>query len=186
MPLPQKVIDRLSREPATTPGWSGQLLLFSSALFLISLFVYAGVVFGYRPYYEKQRKALNNKIQTFTQQIPLPEQEKITSFYSQLANTKELLDKHVLLTPVFAWLEKNTHSNVFLKSLSIDVGGGQISFSATGKSLLDVQEQLAVLERSPDVQTMTITGVTAGEKGAWDFGGTFSLSPEFFANKTGL
>ncbi|MBI2623752.1 MAG: hypothetical protein HYW65_04280 [Candidatus Liptonbacteria bacterium] len=183
MPLPQKVIDRLSREPAGTPGWSSQLLLFSGALFLMSAIVYGGIVLGYKPYFEGRRKKLNDQIQAFTQQIPLAQQVKLTSFYAQLSNVKTLLDQHAALTPFLKWFEEHTHQNVFYGQLSVDVPSGKVSFSGTGKSLRDVEEQLAAFERAKEVQSATFGGVTAGEKGVWEFGGTLTLPASSFRKK---
>ena len=178
MPLPQKVIDRLSREPAGTPGWSSQLLLFAGGLFAIAILVYGGIAFGYRPYFEGQRKKLNDKIQAFIQQIPLAKQEEITSFYSQLSNIKTLLDKHVMVTPVLQWLEGHTQKNVMYQQLTTDPSAGRISFSASAKSIGDVEEQLAVFEKAPDVRGVDFGSIGIGEKGAWTFQGTVVLNPK--------
>ena len=183
MPLPQKVIDRLSREPAGTPGWSSQLLLFSGALFLISVIVYGGVVLGYKPHFEARMKKMNDQIQAFTQQIPLAQQEKITSFYAQLSSIKKLLDQHALLTPFLGWLQGHTQTNIFYRQFSVDVPTGKVALSGTGKSLGDVEEQLAVFERAKEVMSASFGAVTAKEKGVWEFSGALTFSPSFFTSK---
>jgi hypothetical protein len=180
MPLPQKVIDRLSREPAGTPGWSGQLLLFSGALFSITFIVYGGIVFGYKPHFEGRVKKLDAQIRTFTQQIPLKEQETLTAFYAQLTNIKTLLDRHVSLAPFWEWLEKHTHANVYYRQLSVDPVAGRVNFSAAGRSLGDVEEQLAVFERAKEVEEIMFQSVSVGEKGVWGFGGALLLSADLF------
>ena len=58
MALPQKVLEQLGREPPKTPGWAGQFLMFSSTIFFVSLVVYIGLVFGYRPYITSEVKKL--------------------------------------------------------------------------------------------------------------------------------
>ncbi|MBI2888307.1 MAG: hypothetical protein HYY10_00085 [Candidatus Liptonbacteria bacterium] len=183
MPLPQKVIDRLSREPLGTPGWSSQLLLFSGALFLISVIVYGGVAFGYKPHFEGRIKKLNDQIQAFTQQIPLAQQEKITSFYAQLSNVKKLLDQHAALTPFLKWFQEHTQANIFYRQFSVEVTTGKVMVSGTGKSLGDVEEQLAIFERAKEVKESLFGSVTSKEKVGWEFSGTLTFPPGFFTSK---
>jgi len=158
-------------------------LLFSAALFLISVIVYGGVVFGYMPYFEGRRKKLNDQIQAFTQQIPVAQQENLTSFYAQLSNIKKLLDERAVFSPFLKWLEERTQANIFYRQISVETLSGKVSFSGAGKSLGDVEEQLAVFERAKEVTAATFGPVTSKEKGVWEFSGALSLTPGFFTNK---
>ncbi len=180
MPLPQKVVDRLTQGSVTTPGLAGQLLLFSGTLFLIGLFVYGGIVFGYRPYFERQRKSLNDKIQAFVQEIPATEQDKIISFYSQLENIRNLLDRRVSLSAFFAWLERVTQQNVYFRQLSIDVPSGKVNFVGVAKNLTDVEEQLAIFERIPEIQSAAMDRASFTNDKTWEFSGTLLLLPSVF------
>lgn len=180
MPLPQKVIEQLSREPPRTPGWSGRLLMFSSTIFLFSLFIYLGIIFGYRPYLDSEVKKLNNQIQSFAQQIPLEEQEKIIAFYSQLVNLRSLLAGHTAVSPFFEWLERNTHQNVFFSKLTLNIQGQQAVFVGTAKTVVDMAEQLQVFQERPEVRRATFSSVTIGSAGTWQFNATLILDPRFF------
>lgn len=120
MPLPEKVIEQLGREPPRTPGWSGQLLIFSSTVLFISVFIYFGLTFGYQTYLKSQVQKIKDQVQAFSQQIPADEQAKIASFYSQLTNLKSLLANHVFSSQIFGWLEKNTQANIYWNRFSLD------------------------------------------------------------------
>ena len=120
MALPQKVSDQLARAPARTHGVLSQLLMLCSTLLAISLAVYFGLVFGYRPYLENQIKELNDRIESFTKSVPPEDQARLTSFYSQVVNLKSLLGRHVVTTPFFEWLEKNTQANVYITNLNLN------------------------------------------------------------------
>ncbi|MBU6500336.1 MAG: hypothetical protein KGJ89_00705 [Patescibacteria group bacterium] len=182
MPLPQKALEQIGREPPKTPGWSRQLLMFSSTVFIFSLLIYFGLAFGYKSYLNTQVQQLQDQIQAFGQQIPLDQQAKIIQFYSQLANLKKLLDNHTISSRIFSWLSKNTQTNVYWTSFSLDSQGGQVSLSGTAKSVADVGQQLAIFQSLPELTSMETNGVS-GSGNNWQFsvdlkfiGGYFSAS----------
>ncbi len=179
MALPQKVIEQLGREPARTPGWSGQVLMFTSTLFFIALFVYAGIIFGYKPYLNASIKKLNDQINTFAQQIPQGQQKDIIHFYSQLANVKKILDGHIFTSPFFGWLEKNVNPNVYFTSVNITMSNHQVVLNGLGKTLDDVTAQLELFRQAPEVAKLAVGGVTVTSKGI-TFDTTLTFAPSFF------
>jgi len=54
MPLPDKVIEQLGREPPKTPGWSFGIVMFSGTILFIAVFIYFGLTLGYEPYLQLQ------------------------------------------------------------------------------------------------------------------------------------
>lgn len=180
MALPQKVIEQLGRAPVKTPGWSGQLLMFSSTLFFISLVVYLGLIFGYRPYLNSQVKRLNDKIQSLSQQIPLEDQKKIINFYAQLVNLRTVLNGHIFTTPIFGWLEKNTHSNVYYTRLGLNAQNRQVTIAGLAKSVWDIAEQLKIFDDDPGVSQLNFGNSSIGPGGLWQFNLVLTLTPEMF------
>ena len=120
MPLPQKVVEQLGREPSQTPGWSRKLLMFSGTIFFIALFVYFGLSFGYTPYLAAQIAQINKDIDQFGQQVSVGDQLKLVSFYSQLGNIKSLLSSQIVGLRVFDWIENNTQVNSYLRNLAVN------------------------------------------------------------------
>src|ERR1035441_315975 len=112
MPLPQQVINQLSREPSETPGWSGGILLFSGALLLIILAVYFGMIFAYEPYLNGEISSVQSQIATLGQTISPGDQANLIAFYSQIANLQSLLHNHVIFSQFLSWLEQNTEAHV--------------------------------------------------------------------------
>ncbi|MDE2079655.1 MAG: hypothetical protein KGI73_04725 [Patescibacteria group bacterium] len=182
MAFPQNNIEQmLRREPASTAsGWSVQLLMFASTVFVITLVVYFGLVYGYTPYLQAQRDKLDQQIQTFSEQVPAADQEKIIGFYSQIANIQTLLSGHVLSTPVFGWLESHTSPNVYYAGLQVDVAGGKLSLSAVAATMADVETQIKVFETAPEVQSVVLGGIAQDKSGAWDFSAALAMAPGFF------
>src|SRR3989344_6627831 len=126
MAFPENVLDRLTREPTSTPGWSGRLLTLSLVVFAVSVALYAGLTLAWQPYLASQIDKLNADIKSAGAQIPVSEQGKLAVFYSELANIKTLLAKHIFISPVFAWLEKNTSPNIYFSKLNLDTTNNQL------------------------------------------------------------
>jgi len=179
MALPQKVIEQLGREPATTPGWSGQLLMFTSTLFFISLFVYLGLAFGYSPYLSAQENKVQDQIQAFSQQIPVDQQVQLANFYSQISNLRTLLADHVISSPVFAWLEKNTEANIYFNKFSLTPSTSQLEVGGNAPSLDDVDQQLLIFKSQPEIQRIEIGSITLSNN-VWQFDFTLHFNPGYF------
>lgn len=180
MPLPQKVIEQLGREPPKTPGWSGHLLMFSGTIFAITLFIYLGLAYGYESYLQSGVKKLQDQIQAFGRQISPDEQAKLVGFYSQIANLRTLLSKHVVSSRAFAWLEKNTQANVYYASFDLDVAGSQLTFAVKAKTMADVLQQIAIFENLPEIGKLRISNVSLGSDGWWQFSASIVLPSGYF------
>ncbi|OGY99005.1 MAG: hypothetical protein A2945_04135 [Candidatus Liptonbacteria bacterium RIFCSPLOWO2_01_FULL_52_25] len=178
MPLPQKVIEQLGREPPRTPGWSGQLLMFSSTVFFITLFIYLGLAFGYAPYLNASFKKLEDQKAAILQDIPLERQTQLIEFYSQLANLKTILSQHVVASPLFDWLEKNTHQNVYITEFSLNAAVHQVTIKGVGVALDDVNEELILLQSRPEVKRVDIKKISL-EEGMWNFDVTLFMDPNY-------
>lgn len=179
MALPQKVIDQLGREPPKTPGWSGQLLIFSSTVFFISLFIYLGLTFGYKSYLAKGVQNLHDQIQAFSQQISQDEQTKLINFYSQLANLRSLLSNHAISSRVFSWLEKNTQMNVYYDRFETDIDGSHLVLSAKAKTMPDAIQQIAIFETLPEAKGVTVGNINFSDNW-WQFQVAIDLTPDYF------
>ncbi len=179
MALPEQVVDRLSREPVHTPGWSGQLLMFAATIFFISLGVYLGLMFGYKPYLDSKISGLDAQIQKFTQEIPLSDQEQLASFYSQLSNLGGILKKHVVSSPLFDWLEKHTDANVFYAKFNFNPGTNQLALTGTAKTTNDFVQQIQAFQGESAVERINVNSLTSSSNGTWQFDLVLFLRPDF-------
>ena len=179
MALPEQVIDRLSREPVHTPGWSGQLLMFAGTIFLISLGVYLGLMFGYKPYLNSKISKLDAQIQKFTQEVPLSDQEKLASFYSQLSNLTGILHTHVISSPLFDWLEKRTDVNVYYTKFNFNPATKQLALTGIAKTTSDFIQQIQAFQAESAVERMNVNSLTSSPNGMWQFDLVLFLRPDF-------
>lgn len=184
MALPQTVLERLERETPRTPGWSGQLLMFSGTVFFLSILIWVGLVYGYKPYLFSQLKKAQTQIQAFGQQVPVEEQAKIANFYSQLTNLKNLLGGHVLVSQLFPWLEKNTEVNVYFEKFGLNTKTGEVLLGGVAKTMDDVNQQLAIFSSRQEVKKLSVTTVSF-EGGAWRFDVKLSLNDGYFSQSRG-
>lgn len=181
MALPQKVIEQLGREPPKTPGWSSQLLMFSGTIFFISLLVYFGLTYGYRPYLDSQTKQLKDQLQSFSQKVTIEKQAELVAFYSQLANLKTILAKHNSASPSFDWLEKNTETNVYFTKFSLTSATNQISLEGIAKTMDDIDQQLVDFASQTDtVQRLSVSNISFSNN-AWQFQVVLTFKPGFFS-----
>jgi hypothetical protein len=179
MPLPEKVIEQLGREPTGTQGWALGALFFSGGLLFLALAVYAGLSFGYEPYLQSQLTSQQNKMNALDQSIPATQQAQLIEYYSQVANLQSLLQNHVNATQFFSWLEKNTEANIYYQSFTLSAGG-QVTLTAVGSTEADVNQQIAIFENAPEVSAVTVSSVSAapvvGGGGGWTFNVTLAMN----------
>lgn len=180
MALPQQVVERLGREPTGTPGWSSRLLMFAGTLFFISIAVYLGLEFGYKPYLSSQVGKLNDQIQRFTQEIPVNDQNNLISFYSQISNLNGILNQHVVSSPLFDWLEKNTENQIYYTKLDFTPSTGQLTLMGFSKTVNDFSQQLQVFQSDPGVDRININNFAFTQNGSWQFDETLFLNNRLF------
>ncbi|MBI5220803.1 MAG: hypothetical protein HY978_03125 [Candidatus Liptonbacteria bacterium] len=182
MPLPQTVSDKLRERQDAGPGWSGELLMFSGAIFLMGVFVYFGVVYGLDPYLTRKVASLDAEIQALSQEVPLEDQVRTIGLFSQINNLRTVLDKHTVASPVFAWLEVHTLPQVFFTRLTLNARNRQLVLSGVARTIPDLSAQVAVLEKqSDDVEQLSVGNITIHSSGVWQFDLNLRLSPKLFA-----
>jgi hypothetical protein len=182
MPLPEKVIEQLGREPSSgTRGWAVGALLFSGGLLFLALVLYFGLTYGYQPYLQSQLTAAQTQVTGLNNSISSDQQVQLIDFYSQIANLQTLLQNHVLASQFFSWLEKNTEANVYYQTFSL-TSAHEVSLTGVANTEADVNQQLAIFENAPGVVSASVSDVTAPQslQGGWDFTVTLAMSPSIF------
>lgn len=183
MALPEKVLEQLAREPPKTPGWAGQFLTFSATIFFLALFIYAGTVYGYRPYLGSKVDELKGQLQLAGQQIPVEEQAKIANFYSQVVNLGTLLRGRTFVSGIFAWFEKNTQVNIYYNRFNLNVPNNQLSLGGIAKTVEDANQQFAIFQSRPEVGRINVDTIVSAA-GVWQFDITIFFAPDYFSGST--
>jgi uncharacterized protein YpmB len=163
MALPQQVIDNLSNEKQETPKSFSGLITFSIGIFILLVVIYLGIIFGYDPYLNSQLSQTNTQMNNLVKSIPGDQQASLLKFYSGLSNVQVLLKNHTAFSPFFTWLEKNTESNVYYTNLSIS-SQQKISLTVNAKSQSDMEQQIAIFEKSPDISNFSISSINSSQQ----------------------
>lgn len=180
MPFPEKVIERLEREPVRTPGWSGSLLAFSFAIFVIALVLWGGIKYGYETYLQKQVDTLDGQIKAFSQNISAADQARVQTFYSQISNIQKLTSGHIVASPVFDWLQATTLQSVYFSKFSLNAQTNQLSLTGVARTLPDVSSQITAFQGATDkVSKVTVSNVSMGQGTNWQFDIILTFVPGF-------
>lgn len=151
--MPNRV--QLGREQAAI-GLPWRLFLFSLLVVIAVVVIYAGLDFGYKIYLNNQIKVRDQKINELTQAISQEEQNQFINFYSQLANLQILLDKHLLISKIFPFLEKNTNQQVYYNRVDLRASQRRLDLEGAAASYEIFAQQLEALNRAPEVEQLVV------------------------------
>jgi len=181
MPLPEKVIEQLGREPSGTQGWAVGALFFSGGILFLAIVIYLGLTFGYEPYLQSELSTTQNQVSALDNTISASDQSQLINYYSQIANLQTLLQQHVLSSQFFTWLEQNTEANVYYQSFGLSEGNA-VALGGVAKTEADVNQQIAAFENSPEVSSVTVSNVNAPQLlgNGWSFTVTLDMNPSVF------
>ncbi|MCS6789095.1 MAG: hypothetical protein NZ484_00805 [Patescibacteria group bacterium] len=185
MPLPEKIIDELSKEKFGTPGWSWKIFMFSVFVLIITISFYLGLNFGYKPYLNSKINELDKQKQQILQSISENDQNKLMIFYSQIANIFDLLKNKKNISQIFSWLEKNTLPDVIFNKFNFNKAGNQINLGGFSLSRESALNQILVFQQSPDVNNIVLNNLNSNSAGqnqieVWQFDATIYLKESFF------
>jgi hypothetical protein len=172
-------------------GLPWRTLVISATVFLVTVVIYLGMVFGLEPYLKNQIDHETQRMDELTSNINQSQQKAALDFYSQLYNISILLKSRVDVSPFFAAIEAHTPSDVVLSTASVDVLRGQKahivgSASSFDSILASASSWRADTALIKDVSLNTIgiaSGATAVAKGT-TFSMDVTFAPGVFNQKT--
>jgi Tfp pilus assembly protein PilN len=178
----QELAEKLSREPQVGGGMPAKLLMFSVSIFIITLVIYLGMVFGYEPYLNAQLNKINNQISITGSQISPTDQTQLINYISQITNLKAIFNNHVISSNLLSYLEKNTDPNVYFNRLSLTVFNNQVQLSGLAKSMDDLIGQLAAWQSSSAITRVDFSQISYTPQG-FSFSATLIFQPGFLTKQ---
>jgi Tfp pilus assembly protein PilN len=152
-------------EPERLPvGWPWRLFIAAFGVFLATVLGYVGILFGYQPYLRNQIQQKTNEIEQLSETIPKADQDQFINFYSQLVNLKNILDSHVMASPLFSFLERTTHPRVYFANASMKFREGELELNGLAESYAAVTEQLEVFSQAPEIDRLLVSQAQLGER----------------------
>ena len=161
-----------------TIGLPWRLMVFSFVLFLFSIFIFAGLRYGYGTYLDAQTVEVDENIAALAQQVSESEQEELLLFYSQLTNLQKVLDRRVFTVNTFPFLEKNTLPLVYYTEVQYTAEEGVVILNGVANSMQVFVQQITLFEESPEVERVIIDDVGL-ERGTVSFGLHIAFQSEF-------
>lgn len=181
--IPKKTLTR----PAYLKRGPSFLVLFSVFLLIIS-----GVALG-GAYFYKNR--LNQGVDGLTRSLKQTQDildpnflQEIKRIDEKIKNAKIILSQHVLITPLFTFLENSTLKNIRFNSLSFHSPAPMKSetvliLTGSAVSFKSLALQIEEFKKNNSVKDINTSGLALGEKGEVNFSMEISFSPSYFRNK---
>lgn len=137
-------------------GWPWRFLIFSFLIALASVVVYLGLAFGYESFLQARIIQLDDDIEQLSQSIPQEQQDKLTDFYSQLANLQNVLNKHIFASNIFPLLERNTNHLVYFNIADLKMSDRHLVLEGEASSYQVFSQQLEAFNRMPSLQKVVV------------------------------
>ncbi|HEV8666221.1 MAG TPA: hypothetical protein VN665_00020 [Candidatus Paceibacterota bacterium] len=175
-------IPKKSLDIGATPrgGHFGGLIFLISLLIFIASLVAAGAAFAYTKY-------LTNAIASKSKSLILAEGaydpgsiQDLVRLDSRLTQAKVLLDKHVAVSGIFAFLSTQTLSNVSFSSFTYalnDDGSANVTMNGTADSFATVALQSDQFGGNKLLKNVIFTNITADAAGHISFGVSATVDP---------
>ncbi len=152
-----------SGDRAQQGGWPWRLLLLSGIIFLTTIAIYAGMQFGLSPYLSGQSKSVDQQINKLSGAISADEVNNFSAFYSQLNNIQNLLADHAKSSDVTDFLEKNTLTNVYFKTMSLDWSTRTLKFDGNAPSYSVLSQQMEIFRQAPQISEVNLDGANLSQ-----------------------
>ncbi|MEK7481844.1 MAG: hypothetical protein AAB607_00550 [Patescibacteria group bacterium] len=184
MPFQSALEEQLKKGEQLPVGWPWRLLTLMLVVFSLSIFIYIGMLFGYKPYLNSQVKTLESDIAFLNQSIDKAKQEQLIGLYSQFANVQKLIDSHSITSGIFDLMEKNTYSSVRYNNLTVDVNGREIVIDGAAPDYDTLIKETALFDSLPEIESVILSNAKISDLGKGlseiKFGLKLKLSPIFF------
>lgn len=126
---------------------AGRSILGTLAVFIFTLAVLSSIgVFGYEFYLKANISKMNNNLATAKQSLEPETIKKIADLDNRIISTKDILENHIVLSPLFDYLESSTLKGVRFTQFEYETTDKGIILSmrgqARGYSALALQSEI--------------------------------------------
>jgi len=139
--------------PSGTPR---KFITFTFFIFLIAVFFQAGLSYGYKANINREIKKTEKDIEELQFQISADQQDDIIKFFSQISNTKTILNNHIISSNAFPLLEGSAHNKVSYLDMKMSVTNRQIELKGVTESYDTLVSQLAIYETIPEIKNVKL------------------------------
>lgn len=119
--------------------------------------------------------------------------KEFSTIASRIEHSKELLEKHYNILPIFTFLENNTLADIYYTDLTItdktsESGGGFIVVHGSGvaSDLPDLSLQADAYGENPNIDNLVISNITRSRQGFVIFDLDFNVKKKFLTTQSFL
>lgn len=162
---------------AQTP-W--RILILTLVVFIFTVLIYFGMLFGYGPYLKSKTRTLDQKLSVLNQSVDEIQQKQIITFFSQMTNIQTLLSKYKTFSQIFDFIERNTYPKVSYSDFKFSAAEMEIKIEGTAPDYNYLIKELALYNQSPEVKTVHLEN-SSSQEGSKDvrFSVKLILDPQF-------
>lgn len=175
-------VSNMNVEDRAVIGVPWRILVGSFVLFILSIFVYFGLKFGYSNYLEARAGSLDKQINVLAAEVSEADQEKLVVLYSQLANLDKILKRHSYTSNIFSFLEKNTLGSVYFTEASFSADEYSLSLSGFARDGETMTAQMAVFDAVEELDSSVLDEFNV-VKGGTRFSLTLTFNPSYFVEQ---
>lgn len=147
--------ERLPKERLAV-GWPWRLMILGILVLGLTVFVWAGLSFGYKPFLRSQISNLDQEISNLGKVVSPEEQENFLFFYSQIANLSKILKNHIISSKIFSLLEQITNRGVFYNKFGLSLIDRSLSLEGQARSLESLAQQLESFKETPEIEKVFV------------------------------
>lgn len=163
-------------------GFPWRLMLLTGVLFGLTVLIYAGIAFGYRPYLEQNLLQIDAQLQQVTTSLQA-DADDVFGVYSQLYNIQSLSASHMYGSRAFTLLESGTLPSVRLVKADMDMLKGQAILEGVAADYDAVVNQVSAYRNVPGVSSAQLASAQANEDGSISFVTELSIAKNYFSQR---
>ncbi len=167
---------------------SGRSVLGTLAVIIFTLVILASLgVFGYEWYLKSSIKKMGEDLVAARTSLEPEVIDKISSLDERIVSTKRLLDSHIILSPLFEFLENSTVRTVRFTNFGYDSVDGVLSLKMSGEargySALALQSE--IFNASPYLKDVVFADLSLNSQGMVNFSFKAKLDPSIISFNKG-
>jgi len=178
--IPKTPITPQSIQPSYSSGGSSfNILKVASVLLFVLVIVASGGVFVYESRLLQNIESSKVKLVEAKTNFDSPENQKILLASNQLKSIKELLNNHVVVSPLFQLLEEYTLPTVRLTDFEFKQEGGVVSviITAEAQSYASLAQQSRILSEVTSLKEIIFNEITLTDTGTVETSFTATIDP---------
>jgi len=173
------MIEIIPRKAVPLPLW--QKILFYILISLLLAAILSYFILGH-----SQKKSLTT-LQSLEEEIAKEKtppkialEKEILSYQKKINDFARILDRHLLSSKFFNFLEKTSHPRIWFSKINLNPGEALVIVFGQAKTFPALGQQIQILKEEALIKNATLSKISLGPKGEIEFTLTLSFDPRFF------